>query len=240
MKNILPPDYTYTPPLKTSHFTERTLFFDKEYIIVRQSNYRSSGSNEFTITENTVETKRIVYHPRYCLIIIVILLFSILGALLLKDILFSSTANPETKSTLSSDDEPEVTVESITPSSIPLTSTEEILTYITNYIPLKNGMVFSMSSSEKISSEQVNEIMTKYSVEISTVLIRAAINEVYARHGYVFSKSHWKTYYSQQAWYIPNPQASIDFSTFNETERSNLYYLLQIEESLNQKRYTTQ
>lgn len=45
-------------------------------------------------------------------------------------------------------------------------------------------------------------------------------NEIYARHGYIFQKEPYKSYFSERYWYTPNEAFSE--SSFSEIEKANL------------------
>lgn len=221
-------DYVCNLPPKTNRFTERTVFFDKEYTIIRQSSYRSLGSSNYSIVEKTVEAKRVRYCPRWSFALLMISIFLLITVLLFNNNLLFADPSEEAETTLTD------TIESESPPTDSLISTEDILAYITAYIPLENGMVFPNSSSEIISDSILQNLKSKYDIKIYAVLLRMGVNEIYSRNGYVFTTPFWDTYYSQQDWYTPRPQSNIDFSSFNETERSNLEALLRAEELLNQ------
>lgn len=221
-------DYVCNLPPKTSQFTERTILFDKEYIIARQSSYRSLGTSDHSIIENTIEVKRVRYYPRWSFVLMIVFLLLLIAIFLFNNKIFSTNLSNTTAQ------ESSAVTETDLPPVDSLISKEEILTYITTYVPLENGMIFSDSSSEIISDAKIQELQTKYDVKIYAILIRMGVNEIYARYGYVFTVSPWNTYYSQQNWYKPNPQSNIDFSSFNETEVLNLKKLLQEEELMKQ------
>lgn len=224
-------DYVCNLPPKTSLFTERTILFDKEYTIARQSSYRSLGTGDHSIIENTIEARRVRYYPRWSSVFMIIFLIFVLPITIFfinnNLLLFTDSSNITTPGL------PTVT-ETTLPSVDSLSSKEEILAYITTYIPLENGMVFSDSSSETIPDERIYELQTNYDAKIYAVLLRMGVNEIYARYGYIFTVSPWKTYYNQQNWYKPNPEGNIDFSSFNETEVLNLEKILQAEELIKQ------
>lgn len=53
-------------------------------------------------------------------------------------------------------------------------------------------------------------------------------NEIYARHGYIFNKEPYKSYFESQSWYVPNPY--FDDFMFNGIEKANKEFLIQYEE----------
>ena len=53
-------------------------------------------------------------------------------------------------------------------------------------------------------------------------------NEISARHGYIFSKEPFKTYFESQDWYVPNENFSD--SLFSEIEKTNKDFLVEYEE----------
>ncbi len=53
-----------------------------------------------------------------------------------------------------------------------------------------------------------------------------ARNEIFARHGYVFTNDEYKKYFSSKSWYVPNPNYDGSDSTLNEYEIAN-YKVLQ-------------
>jgi len=60
--------------------------------------------------------------------------------------------------------------------------------------------------------------------QFEVALIR---NEIYARHGYVFSTPEYEEYFSQKSWYVPNPDFSE--SLLNDIEKANKDFLVQYE-----------
>ncbi len=52
------------------------------------------------------------------------------------------------------------------------------------------------------------------------------VNEMYARHGYIFSVAEYKTYFESQSWYRPmTDNSEFAFSMFNEAERQNMTFI---------------
>jgi len=52
-------------------------------------------------------------------------------------------------------------------------------------------------------------------------------NEIYARHGYVFSREKYKTYFAKKSWYKPNE--NFDESMFNSVEKENKDFIVKYE-----------
>lgn len=71
--------------------------------------------------------------------------------------------------------------------------------------------------------------LRKYDKE-TLALIR---NEIFARHGYVFSTEVYKKYFNSKYWYSPNPSFKGGDSELNKYEIENVKLILKIEESLN-------
>lgn len=56
-----------------------------------------------------------------------------------------------------------------------------------------------------------------------------ARNEIFARHGYVFTTDEYKKYFSSKSWYVPNPNFDGSDSSLNEYEIANYKVLQQWE-----------
>ena len=82
----------------------------------------------------------------------------------------------------------------------------------------ENGMIFPDSSTVEINSEDLKKL--------SDEELRYAVNEIYARHGYIFKDDQLRTYYEQYDWYKETVKPE-DFSdsVFNETEKRNIQTL---------------
>lgn len=66
-------------------------------------------------------------------------------------------------------------------------------------------------------------------------LVRLIINEMYARHGFVFKKAKNRDYFMSQSWYHPVEGLTDEYiktQLFNEYEKANLKALLEVEEML--------
>ena len=82
----------------------------------------------------------------------------------------------------------------------------------------ENGIIFPNSSRE--------EITEKDAADLSDEELRYAINELYARHGYIFKDDAMRSYYENFDWYeetVASDAFSLDL--FNDTERKNIEIL---------------
>lgn len=66
------------------------------------------------------------------------------------------------------------------------------------------------------------------------LLIRYCINDLYARHHYLFSTEPFHSFYSNYDWYHGFLNAEDSQNAFNDIERENLNFLVSIEKSLQQ------
>jgi len=73
----------------------------------------------------------------------------------------------------------------------------------------------------------LNEAHARLSVmtgsPLSGSFAQDAVNEIYARNGYVFQSPELSSYYNAQHWYVPNP--SFDFGSLNQYEVANIQLL---------------
>lgn len=82
----------------------------------------------------------------------------------------------------------------------------------------ENGMIFPNSSEVEIASEDIKKL--------SDEDLRYAVNEIYARHGYIFKDDQLRTYYEQYDWYKETIKPE-DFSdsVFSDVEKRNVQAL---------------
>lgn len=78
-----------------------------------------------------------------------------------------------------------------------------------------SGFIFYDSSQRKLDVSEVSALPKEQ--------IQQAINEIYARNGYVFKTKEYQKYYEAMPWYSPNPNFSE--SDLNEIERYNINLL---------------
>jgi hypothetical protein len=58
--------------------------------------------------------------------------------------------------------------------------------------------------------------------------VRYCINEIYAKHGYIFQNENWLNYFKQKTWYSPTvPKASFGDNYLNANEVANVKLLNQ-------------
>ena len=79
----------------------------------------------------------------------------------------------------------------------------------------EEGIIFPDSSEELIDRAAVEKL--------SDEELRYAINELYARNGYIFNDDGLRTYYEKYDWYVPTVRSD-DFSIdlFNDIEKENI------------------
>lgn len=82
-----------------------------------------------------------------------------------------------------------------------------------------DGQLFPNSSNEYLSEDVVSKLTQEE--------IQYAINEIYARNGYIFgTEEGWYDYYIQFSWYQPSvPREDFDDSYFNDVEYANVKLL---------------
>ncbi len=244
--------YRHDTPPTIRKYTERTLLLDKARVTVRRSQYCLSDQNGASVIEQSIEAERTFYHLRPLFFLIIGAFIALFLFLALERLAQSrqtdnapAPANQEytdadagkALSALSAAaceiyGQIQAQAQNRIPSAESLESNAEILAYISEYVPLKAGMLFSESSFLEITDEQLSALQSEYDPKVFAMLIRMGVNEVYARYGYIFTQSPWDTYYTQFEWYNPAPQNHIDFTWFNKTELFNLNKLLAIEKSL--------
>lgn len=79
----------------------------------------------------------------------------------------------------------------------------------------EDGQIFPDSSSQVIDAARIKAL--------SDADLKYAINEIYARHGYIFKSEDLKNYYKQFNWYHESvPASQFTTSMFNSTEHANV------------------
>lgn len=86
-----------------------------------------------------------------------------------------------------------------------------------------SDFIFPNSSTQELTVHDL-ENLTKHELGI-------ARNEIYARHGYVFTQEPFKSYFKGKAWYVPNPEFKGLNNDLYPVEYSNVQLILQYEKS---------
>lgn len=80
------------------------------------------------------------------------------------------------------------------------------------------GQILPESSSRYLQNSDVQYL--------SQDELQTAINEIYARHGYIFETKEIYDYFCQFDWYHPTtPKSSFNFNEFSDLERKNIELL---------------
>lgn len=92
------------------------------------------------------------------------------------------------------------------------------------------GFVFAKSSSEVLSEEMVLALSDDETVGFQR-LLRMAINEIYARRGQMFNFGEINDiHYQKYSWYKKTNKHTVEWDEFNDIEKTNLRFLISIEE----------
>lgn len=161
-----PQNYTCNVPTLYKHYSERTILFDKEYVILRKSIYRSSASKEYSLSEETIELKKIKYHPRWTLAVLSLALSLIFGFFYYNvsyTNVQSSSQSFEHIVASNNSSNNQSGIESIQ-------SKNDIINFIKSSFPLSDGMVFPNSSLSIISSSELDHLRADYSENVYAIL----------------------------------------------------------------------
>lgn len=110
-----------------------------------------------------------------------------------------------------------------------------------DYYEAYSGNSYEEDDEEEESTYMLPDVDSRYYTEEelqwiveSPEDVRLCINELYARHGYIFNSEEWNDYFSSQDWYHgTTPADEFDDSVFNEYERANLELLKEMENESN-------
>lgn len=93
-----------------------------------------------------------------------------------------------------------------------------------NYTYTASDFVFPESSVRQLSASEVSsKLASMGGYSPSGSYAQDAINEIYARNGYVFKNAEIRAYYESKPWYYPN--SGFTTSSFNSIEKYNLKLL---------------
>lgn len=83
--------------------------------------------------------------------------------------------------------------------------------------------IFPNSSTQELSIYDL-EKLTKDELGI-------ARNEIYARHGYIFTQEPFKSYFESKDWYVPNPEFKVLTNALYPVENKNIQLILEYEKT---------
>lgn len=109
---------------------------------------------------------------------------------------------------------------------------------ISNNSTVNSNNPDSSSTNEKVNSKS-NEYILPYSnvkplelrnlKNMSKEKLALARNEIFARHGYVFTEDPYKSYFNKKSWYKPNPKFTGDGKQLSPLERHNIKIIMTAE-----------
>lgn len=229
--------YACKTPQKIRCVQTRGIFFTKEQIIAEENKYHFERDNrENHFTEKKVIARKCVYRPRLWLLVFIVILFwsgSILYGFTVANSKAEKIEGITKESCVMDYDETQVIaeqdsgIESAYDNSFETTgmviqnSQEEILDFIKTNITI-DGRVFPNSSSELVTEEELNELENLYEESVYKLILRAGVNEIYAKYNYKFSKNMWFSYFNTFEWYQPDENVYVDFDSFNPIEITNI------------------
>ena len=87
-----------------------------------------------------------------------------------------------------------------------------------------SDFIFPDSSVRKLTESEISAKLSSMSgYSPGGTYAQDAINEIYARNGYVFKTAEVRSYYEAKSWYVPD--SSFSYSDFNEIELYNISLL---------------
>jgi hypothetical protein len=93
------------------------------------------------------------------------------------------------------------------------------------YFQNSDGMIFPDSSVEYLTDDDL-AFLKDYDDELKQIILQMAINELYARHGFLFGKQEILEYYSQYSWYCGIKSMDAARREFNDIEKWNADFLV--------------
>ncbi len=95
-----------------------------------------------------------------------------------------------------------------------------------SYVYRESDFVFPDSSVRQLSRGEIEATLSgMVGTPVSGNFAQDAINEIYARNGYVFKDDSIRSYYNTKPWYYPD--SSFTTGDFNSTEKYNINLLKQ-------------
>ena len=95
----------------------------------------------------------------------------------------------------------------------------------------KGSQTINVKTSDYIFSYSNTSYLSDYDLQdLDKNTLALARNEIFARHGYVFSEEPFVTYFKNKTWYNPNPNFKGDDSELNQYEIANYKKILEWEQ----------
>ncbi len=96
--------------------------------------------------------------------------------------------------------------------------------YRPDYVYRESDFVFPESSTRQLSGSEISATLGgMVGTPVSNSFAQDAINEIYARNGYVFKTASIRAYYETKPWYYPD--SSFTINDFNSVESYNIKLL---------------
>ena len=103
---------------------------------------------------------------------------------------------------------------------------DDIYNQVDNSLSIGN----EFQNSDYIFSNSDTTYLSDYELQnLDKNMLALARNEIFARHGYVFSEEPFVTYFNNKVWYTPNPNFKGDDSELNQYEIANYKKILEWE-----------
>ena len=98
--------------------------------------------------------------------------------------------------------------------------------------PVKSGVNTNPGTSEYMFASDKKILSQSDLSKLTQAETRLLLNELYARHGYIFQTQEYSDYFSKKTWYTPRYTSQSDAEAqFNDTERQNKNIISEYEKS---------
>ena len=105
-------------------------------------------------------------------------------------------------------------------------------TVVPTVMPAPTGVNTNPGITEYMYDTDKKLLTQRDLAELTQAETRLLLNEMYARHGYIFNLQEYKDYFSRKAWYTPRYTSQGDAEAqFNDIERQNKIILTDYEKS---------
>ena len=98
--------------------------------------------------------------------------------------------------------------------------------------PVQSGINKNPGITEYMFASDTKLVTQNDLSSLTQAETRLLLNELYARHGYIFTTQEYKDYFSEKTWYVPTFTSQSDAEAqFNDTERQNKNIISEYEKS---------